>query len=954
MSLQIRTIIGTELVFLDLYQDEPIFMSLSFAEIQNITQKNSAFSQTFTLPGTKNNNRVFDYYYDVSSVPTNFNPNEKFPAIITWDGQEILQGNIRLESVTIDKGEIIYNTTFYNQVGDLAANIGDKFLRDLDLSYLSHPYTPNVILQSQYDPNLFMLTGSTNYSYQNGKTMWGLYNIGYNYISGDSVDFQTTPIVYFTPSSGGTYNPQRGYFDFSGTPVWDYYFKPTIQVKELYDAIVREAGYSIRSDFFDSAYFKKYYLPLKFVNESPYSNGMIEACFSYENAQIQNNFVVNYTNPDTLNQTCNSLNWSTTPNSFTIDTFYPGTYTFKITFDVIVTPGGDCNSFSNIPQFSLEIYDGVNANTIAQEIVCQPVGNPIPYSYEYTFTTTGATYQIYFIMDFVEIQNYKSSIKTPAPKFLVSGQTIEYGIEFPENDYKQIDFITSINRYFNLIVAPDPDYPNRLRIEPMVDYIGSGEVLDWTKKIDRSQPITIQPTTTLINGTLDYEFKLDQDWANQNFQKASNRIFGTEKKKLNIKYRDAETKFDFMFSSPLDITIYSVQNSQLTLPSFSKLQQKDNQGEVQQQFVPFKILPRLLFRGVNMNNLTYGFVGGTGSTASQYQRWYVNAGGTNTQDHFQIMNRFTTYPWNYNDFSHYTNWRGSDTTTITPAEDTFIQKDLYNIFYEPYIQDLISEENKILSAKIYLKPCDIKSLKFDERILIDNNYYRINKISNYNLLEPSICDIELVKLTKQYTKRGIMNYRFDPCQAPGDVLYSNSDLMYNMFAYIGNYVKLWDDDLNYLGCFQVYEDTAGAGIGQQQHYWISTGFTNTGVASYGDCGCATEAAMTIVQEPPNLSPTPTPSPTNTPTPSSVTPTPTPSMTATPDYTTPTPTPTPSSTPEISCNVYENNTIFNWTGSYTACDGTYYSMATIPPGSNICAQTGTPSPAGLTMSVACIG
>jgi len=173
MALQIRTTIGTDLVFLDLYQDAPILLNTSFAEIQNITSKNSAFSQSFQLPGTKSNNEVFDYYYDISSVPTNFNPNQKFSAIVTWDGLEILNGYIRLENVVNDKDEIIYNITFYNQVGDLAANIGDKFLRETDLSALNHPYSPNVILQSQYDPNLYALTGATNYAYQNGKTFWG-------------------------------------------------------------------------------------------------------------------------------------------------------------------------------------------------------------------------------------------------------------------------------------------------------------------------------------------------------------------------------------------------------------------------------------------------------------------------------------------------------------------------------------------------------------------------------------------------------------------------------------------------------------------------------------------------------------------------------------------------------------------------------------------------------------
>jgi hypothetical protein len=908
MSLQIRTTIGSDLVFLDLYQNEPMTMSFSFAEIQDITLKNSAFSQSFSLPGTKKNNDVFDYYYDVNSIPTNFNPNQKFPAIITWDGLEILQGNLRLESVTIQLEEVVYNVTFYNQVGDLAANIGDKFLREVDLTAVDHPYSPNVVLQSQYDPDLFALTGTTDYSYQNGKTMWGLYNIGYNYISGDSVDYQTTPLVYFTPPSGGTYAPQVGYFDFSGTPVWDYYFKPTIQVRELYKSIVEDAGYKIRSDFFDTSYFGKFMMPLKFLDESVYNRGLTPACFTYYNATIPPLGTPNYTNPS-INIECNTLGFGVTSNSFTIPTSYPGTYTLK--FDFTAVPFIPCTSFPNVPRYTLNIVNTTlgTATQIDGGFICD-FPDPVNLTAQYVLDTSGGTFQVNFTLDYMVITGFTQSLIAPFPTFLVSGQTVNYSIEFPDNDYKQIDFISSINRYFNLVVAPEPDYPDTLRIEPIIDFIGKGDVLDWTTKIDRSQPMTITPTTSLINGTLDFQFKLDQDWANQNFQKASNRIFGTEKKNLNIDYKDSTTTFSYLFSSPLDITIYAAYQPYLTLPSFSKVSQTERTGTVEQQFLPFKILPRLLFRGVTIPTGTFGFVGTTGTTP--YQFWYVNAGGTIQQDHFLEMNRFTTYPWNYNNLSHYTNWRGSDQTIIQPREDAFIAKDLYNIYYEPYILDLTNEENKIVSAKIYLYPCDIKSLRYNEKILIDNTYYRINKISNYNLLEPGICDIELIKLTREYEGHPVMNIRFDPCSTPGDTLYTSTDLMFNIFAYIGNYVKLFDDNLNYLGCFQVFEDTTNLGEGLREHYYISSGFTNTGVASYSGCGCNTEAALVVVQQPPSPTPSstpqPTPSYTPTMTPTSTlgsTPPPTPTPSSTPVTPTPTTTmtPTPSNTPAYSCECW---------------------------------------------------
>ena len=220
--LRILTIVNNENIFLDLYKNEPVLLSLSFAELQDITKKNSNYSKAFSLPGSKKNNLVFNFFYELNSVPTTFDPNSKFEASLLWDGYEIMTGYIRLNGVTIADGEIIYQVTFYNQVGDLMANIGDKFLYDLDLSCLSHPYSIDVVLESQVDPNLFPLTGSTNYSYQNGKTMWGLYNIGYQYSGTNTTTVQSdiTPLVQFSPTFSGTsYNPVPGNFDFSGTPL---------------------------------------------------------------------------------------------------------------------------------------------------------------------------------------------------------------------------------------------------------------------------------------------------------------------------------------------------------------------------------------------------------------------------------------------------------------------------------------------------------------------------------------------------------------------------------------------------------------------------------------------------------------------------------------------------------------------------------------------------------------
>lgn len=995
--LQIRTTINTNYVYLDLYKNEPVFLSLSFAELQDITKKNSNFSKSFSLPGSKNNNATFNFFYDLNSVPTTFNPNDKFEAELLWDGYEIMRGYIRLNSVSISNGEIIYSVTFYNQVGDLMANIGDNFLFDLDLSYLSHPYSEEVILQSNLNPNLFSMTGGTDYAYQNGKTMWSLFNIGYNYISGNTVFAQSTPLVQFTPVvNGDTYVPTSSNFDFSGTPVRDYYYKPAIQVKELYEQIVREAGYVVESNFFETSYFKNYYLPLKFADETVYSKNAIPPCYTFTNSLItpQPALIVDQSS----GVTCNTLGWSANtsyPYQLVIPSGNTGVYTFRFTFSARATATCPIPSSNNLSFF---FEDPINTVQLYSNIFCD-TGNTTTVSFDQQFIFTGESIiDFFFSVSNVEITDYKQEI-IDGPRFIPTGAMIDYSIEFPTNDYKQLDFITSVNKFFNLIVVPNPDKPSNLIIEPIIDYVGTGEVLDWTTKIDFNQTQNLYPTTALVNGTLEYSFKLDQDYTNQDFNSQANRIFGTDKFLLNLQYKDSTTKFDYIFSSPIDITVNNAFVPLITIPSMSKLKQVDVSGTTQQTFVPFKILPKLLYRGVTLPNDNYGYFGTSAYTVnpdcvtsvtinvtsagyvsyytctnqqvvnyynvgtytltdpdcilsytvapsyayppyanltvtsigtvctptnlySNYQYYYMN---NNQMDRWTNINRFTTYPFNYNYFSHYTNFRGEDKTNVTPQEYSFVADDLYNVYYQDYVEDIISEENKIYACKIYLYPQDIQKLRWNERILVNNTYFRINKITNFNALEPSICDIELVKLTRTYTPHAIKYYKFESCPCvcksytvtnnsleaqatisytdcygdaqsftldPGlgqslcacegtievggigadvtisligsctpepapssgsTVYYSNSDLMYHAYAYVGNKVKLYDDSLNYLGCFGVSMDTYNP-LHDYQHYYFGSAYTANLVGVYSDCNCTNRTQFTIVQEQPPVVP----------------------------------------------------------------------------------------------------
>jgi hypothetical protein len=165
------------------------------------------------------------------------------------------------------------------------------------------------------------------------------------------------------------------------------------------------------------------------------------------------------------------------------------------------------------------------------------------------------------------------------------------------------------------------------------------------------------------------------------------------------------------------------------------------------------------------------------------------------------------------------------------------------------VTDIISPENKIVSAKIYLTPYEVADLEFNEKIFVKNTYFRINKIKGFNLSEPTLCDIELIKLTKDYTSHPVQYYDLISCTG-GTNYHTNSDLNYNMYAYVGNYVNIFTGsttNYNSIGCFNVLLGEQNSSY-DYKHVFIGSGYTQSGVNIYNNCGCTGRTQMIVVQQ----------------------------------------------------------------------------------------------------------
>lgn len=834
MGLQIRTYVNGNQEFIELFGNENIDMEVSFAEIQDITKKNSAFTKEFKVPGSKNNNYIFNYFYDINQVFTDWNPKKKFEADLIYDGYELYNGYVRLNSVSINKIEKTYSITFYSAVGDLVANIGDKALCNVDTSSLNHSLYDSSVVESFFlDPSLhnpysFNATNPLVQEIPNpvntGDVNYILGQRGYDYTGTTFRDIRDinvaqTPLLDF---SGGT---TRGFFDFSGTPLVSTYFIPSVRTRKLYELIVNQAGYFLESEFFDTDYFGRYYIPLSFNTEQPYMAQAQPYKYKFVNTSGQtNSYLRQVRNIGTGIST--NVNW------------------FKT--EVITEENMNFNPIS---------YSAYSGTTLTQNeltyMFALPQSNGAPYTWEASISTvstapygffpfiyTGGTFQLWryrqnttpLNADLIATSNYFVLTQTSGltNTYYMTGQTISNGLilgtdlffltytknGLPFNvtgatfqiksspvvlpytielykemscDQKQIDFIQNINKTFNLVVVEHPFKTKTLIVEPMINYIGKGETLDWTDKVNYDATQNLYPTTNIINGTIFTANKVDKDYINTEYQKRTNKIFGQNQFDLDIDFKNKTTNLTQTLGQNTDYYLNATGTTNFALPCYFISKENNNNGISTFEYRPFKSIPRQTFMSVSIPT------GNTKTSPVFYRYRGSNAPftvfGLTSIGTYPNFNRQTTYPFALTGFSHYTIYDSSNTFT----DDELVYpslENMYDRYYRDYITDLTSDENKIYQVQMYLTPWEVAGLFYNEVIMIKNAKFRINKISGLSLLQPDLCNVELVKLTRDYTPTPIRFYDLISCDNPCDVIHTHTDLVYPIWAFEGQFVDI--------------------------------------------------------------------------------------------------------------------------------------------------------------------
>jgi hypothetical protein len=77
---------------------------------------------------------------------------------------------------------------------------------------------------------------------------------------------------------------------------------------------------------------------------------------------------------------------------------------------------------------------------------------------------------------------------------------------------------------------------------------------------------------------------------------------------------------------------------------------------------------------------------------------------------------------------------------------TYPSANLGNTFYSQFFDSITDKDSKIINAYFYLTPTDIQNLDFKSLIKVNNHYFRIQKIEQYNPYTNTPCSVSLIKV----------------------------------------------------------------------------------------------------------------------------------------------------------------------------------------------------------------
>ena len=520
-------------VILDLFKDEDILLSDNVTGLFDLGKLPSDFTRQITLPGTKKNNAFFEHYYDISVFsPDTFATNTKVPCYLDFGGIYLAQGYIQLNKVSLLANKFIdsYEVTIFGAVSSFAREINRSYLTDMTAS----------LSQFDHSASLETITGSWDGKLFSGSIVYPMAEYGQKilYLPQENLD--------------GIEDPSGSLF------VQDY--KPAIRVKEVWDAIFEEYGYTYSGSFWEEPFLNNVYMVCNNQLRYPvFTEVDLESYGQFKTGPISGSGDIPLSGSSVY--TSSFLPWYTIQSNpggnMSKDLVYGLDYDTKLrgelNLNFRVSGSGNTNA---VPQFDLvakDLQGNVVAITPLDQVndylynlraanlsIGQATKNEkfnILSSFNTSYIPSGS-YQ--FWLNYRQLGNgpmtvfvdpdgeLRSSLDVKKVGNVGEGMVMSIGANMPfgTKGIKKIDFITGLQKKFNLVMYPSKIKRNEFIVEAFNKWYKEGIQWDFNQYANLDKPIEIIPANNLAVNELNFGDTLDNDYVSQQFARQENREFG--------------------------------------------------------------------------------------------------------------------------------------------------------------------------------------------------------------------------------------------------------------------------------------------------------------------------------------------------------------------------------------------------------------------------------------------
>jgi len=722
---------------MEMFSDETITITSKIQDARDISKVFTDFTKTFTVPASKENNKVFQHWYNYN-IDEGFDNRIKKDALLEINYSPYKKGKIQLDSVNLkDNKPYSYSVVFYGNTVNLKDLLGDDELSQLeDLDDYTHDYTSSNVKNG-------LQTGLSS-----GKIIYPLisHTKRFYYDSAQS-----------TPNYDGNlyYNSSQNNIGLSFDDL-----KPAIKCMTIVEAIETKYGISFTRDFFNEtsgSAFSNLFLWLS-RNKGPVGGD--------ENQE------------ETLSRICGSWGYSSGDLGFNItgDTWTVSTsgHTRRYDAELTITTTGANQS---IP-YTVKAVDYVTGNTLAQ--LALGSGASRDFTVQLISTFDLVNYKIKWIVESNESLSFTPTLdmteyildpvtQTPTGTntavFNIGGTgasistTGEIIITDNVPKIKNIDFLTGLFKMFNLTAyyiddASDVDF-GKIYVDTLDNFYADAINNPSDGSYDISSMIDISNTNVdapISYTGIDFKYEEPSTLLAINHKEQFNDIFGDERTRISGidegEIYSVDTPFEHMKferlidanqtgTSPYASTItddYPAPYITDILWGYSAdgdFESKTDVTPATGNYSPVLTKP-LVFYAIQETGLSSGtgikwISDGTPIDITQYYR----PSNTNEDEDASTAPEFTinfdneTDEWNLTDYNVNTN-------------------SLFKKFYANYVDSLFDSKKRMYKVKAYLTTEVFINMRLNDRLIINNRVFTINSIKTN--LKTEVSEIELLNV----------------------------------------------------------------------------------------------------------------------------------------------------------------------------------------------------------------